>query len=235
MPKYYCEYCDIYLTHSSPVGRRQHIHGRKHISAKIEYFQNLLREEGITPQNFLGFLNNRNINNPLGNPMMNYMNQNMYMKYNPMKSYHSYSMRSSHPYRLNIHNNKYSRAGYVPPSHHKYSVNPMHNNYHQAHNNYSYPNSINPSNQINYSNNYGSNNFNNSNEFNKNMNEKDNINNNDIHDNKVKTDENDPINNDNLNNTRNFSYEENHYSTDHKKPSFLNPENSKEHIESDIS
>eukprot|EP00922_Rhytidocystis_sp_ex-Travisia-forbesii_P058391 GHVS01086309.1.p1 GENE.GHVS01086309.1~~GHVS01086309.1.p1 ORF type:complete len:141 (-),score=22.11 GHVS01086309.1:194-592(-) len=46
MPKYYCEYCDIYLTHSSPAGRRQHNSGRKHINMKVEYYQNLLREGG---------------------------------------------------------------------------------------------------------------------------------------------------------------------------------------------
>ncbi|PFH32516.1 U1 zinc finger protein [Besnoitia besnoiti] len=49
MPKYYCEYCDIYLTHSSPAGRRQHATGRKHINQKIEYFQNLIREPDFVP------------------------------------------------------------------------------------------------------------------------------------------------------------------------------------------
>ncbi|KEP64672.1 UNVERIFIED_CONTAM: U1 zinc finger protein [Hammondia hammondi] len=49
MPKYYCEYCDIYLTHSSPAGRRQHATGRKHINQKIEYFQNLIREPDFMP------------------------------------------------------------------------------------------------------------------------------------------------------------------------------------------
>ncbi|SBS88286.1 RNA-binding protein, putative [Plasmodium ovale curtisi] len=125
MPKYYCEYCDIYLTHSSPVGRRQHIQGRKHISAKIEYFQNLLREEGITPQNFLGFLGNRPYNNSMTNPINNMMhgNFNMYMKYNPMKGY-SHHMRHGGSYRMNMSHNKYSRAGYVPP----HSSNKFHSN-----------------------------------------------------------------------------------------------------------
>ena len=45
MPKYYCEYCNIYLTHSSPAGRKQHAHGRKHISNKIEYFTEFLIEQ----------------------------------------------------------------------------------------------------------------------------------------------------------------------------------------------
>lgn len=49
MPKYYCEYCDIYLMHSSLAGRRQHNAGRKHINNKIEFYQNLIREKGVTP------------------------------------------------------------------------------------------------------------------------------------------------------------------------------------------
>ena len=44
MPKFYCEYCGIYLTHSSPLGRRQHGEGRKHIQNKIDYYSNLLME-----------------------------------------------------------------------------------------------------------------------------------------------------------------------------------------------
>jgi U1 zinc finger len=31
MPKFYCEYCGIYLTHSSPRGRKEHSTGKKHI------------------------------------------------------------------------------------------------------------------------------------------------------------------------------------------------------------
>ena len=44
MPKYFCEYCGIYLTHSSPLGRYQHSHGRKHINNKIEYYSQFLYE-----------------------------------------------------------------------------------------------------------------------------------------------------------------------------------------------
>ncbi|EAN34406.1 U1 zinc finger family protein [Theileria parva strain Muguga] len=54
MPKFYCEYCSIYLTHSSPAGRKQHSQGRKHISAKVEYFQRLVREQFFQPPVFLG-------------------------------------------------------------------------------------------------------------------------------------------------------------------------------------
>ena len=44
MPKYFCEYCGIYLTHSSPGGRSQHSRGRKHINNKIEYYSQILYE-----------------------------------------------------------------------------------------------------------------------------------------------------------------------------------------------
>ncbi|KAH0483963.1 MAG: uncharacterized protein KVP18_004571 [Porospora cf. gigantea A] len=47
MPKYYCEYCDITLTHSSPAGRRQHNAGRRHIQNKVEFFRNLLADHAF--------------------------------------------------------------------------------------------------------------------------------------------------------------------------------------------
>ena len=30
MPRYYCDYCDMYLTHDSAIGRKQHNYGWKH-------------------------------------------------------------------------------------------------------------------------------------------------------------------------------------------------------------
>lgn len=30
MPRYYCDYCKIYLTHDSATGRKQHLRGRQH-------------------------------------------------------------------------------------------------------------------------------------------------------------------------------------------------------------
>mmetsp|Transcript_41576 Transcript_41576/g.93816 ORF Transcript_41576/g.93816 Transcript_41576/m.93816 type:complete len:143 (-) Transcript_41576:93-521(-) len=49
MPKFYCEYCDLFLTHSGVSGRRQHLTGRRHINNKIEYYQTLIKEKGLTP------------------------------------------------------------------------------------------------------------------------------------------------------------------------------------------
>merc|ERR1711948_73650 len=43
------EYCDLFLTHSGLNGRRQHLTGRRHINNKIEYYQMLIREKGLTP------------------------------------------------------------------------------------------------------------------------------------------------------------------------------------------
>jgi U1 small nuclear ribonucleoprotein C len=46
MPKFYCDYCDIYLAHSSIGGRRQHCIGRKHIQNKIDHYQKIVRDQG---------------------------------------------------------------------------------------------------------------------------------------------------------------------------------------------
>ena len=44
MPNFFCEYCGIYLKHSSPFGRKQHAKGKKHIHNKVEYYQQFLME-----------------------------------------------------------------------------------------------------------------------------------------------------------------------------------------------
>lgn len=48
MPKFYCDYCDIYLTHSSTNGRKQHNLGRKHINNKIDYYKNVIKSPGFS-------------------------------------------------------------------------------------------------------------------------------------------------------------------------------------------
>ncbi len=67
MPKYFCEYCGIYLTHSSPGGRKQHSHGRKHINNKIEYYSQFLYEFQQNNQNNVFNLAMR-MSTPTGNP-----------------------------------------------------------------------------------------------------------------------------------------------------------------------
>eukprot|EP00884_Botryococcus_braunii_P018499 jgi/Botrbrau1/5332/Bobra.0346s0006.1 len=38
MPRYYCDYCDTYLTHDSPVVRKQHNTGYKHKANVRNYY-----------------------------------------------------------------------------------------------------------------------------------------------------------------------------------------------------
>jgi U1 small nuclear ribonucleoprotein C len=38
MPRYYCDYCDTYLTHDSPVVRKQHNSGFKHKANVRNYY-----------------------------------------------------------------------------------------------------------------------------------------------------------------------------------------------------
>ena len=43
MPRYYCDYCDMYLTHDSAGGRKEHIRGMKHRNNVIAHFKPKLR------------------------------------------------------------------------------------------------------------------------------------------------------------------------------------------------
>lgn len=38
MPKYYCDYCDVFLTHDSPSVRKTHNDGGKHKAAVRAYY-----------------------------------------------------------------------------------------------------------------------------------------------------------------------------------------------------
>lgn len=44
MAKFFCEYCGVYLSQSSPKGRKQHLTGRKHVINKVDYYTKLLLE-----------------------------------------------------------------------------------------------------------------------------------------------------------------------------------------------
>ncbi|KAJ2585099.1 U1 small nuclear ribonucleoprotein C, partial [Coemansia sp. RSA 1804] len=39
MPKYYCDYCDIFLTHDSVSVRKAHNTGWKHINQVVAYYR----------------------------------------------------------------------------------------------------------------------------------------------------------------------------------------------------
>ncbi|ROT83331.1 putative U1 small nuclear ribonucleoprotein C [Penaeus vannamei] len=45
MPKYYCDYCDTYLTHDSPSVRKTHCQGRKHKENVKIYYQKWMEEQ----------------------------------------------------------------------------------------------------------------------------------------------------------------------------------------------
>jgi U1 small nuclear ribonucleoprotein C len=39
MPKFFCDYCDVYLTHDSMSVRKAHNSGRNHLRNVVEYYQ----------------------------------------------------------------------------------------------------------------------------------------------------------------------------------------------------
>ncbi|CAJ0566677.1 unnamed protein product, partial [Mesorhabditis spiculigera] len=45
MPKYYCDYCDTFLTHDSPSVRKTHNQGRKHKENVREFYQKWMEQE----------------------------------------------------------------------------------------------------------------------------------------------------------------------------------------------
>ncbi|KAI1280293.1 U1 small nuclear ribonucleoprotein C [Halotydeus destructor] len=45
MPKYYCDYCDTYLTHDSPSVRKTHCSGRKHKENVKFYYQKWMEDQ----------------------------------------------------------------------------------------------------------------------------------------------------------------------------------------------
>merc|ERR1711899_112757 len=45
MPKYYCDYCDTYLTHDSPSVRKTHCAGRKHKENVKFYYQKWMEDQ----------------------------------------------------------------------------------------------------------------------------------------------------------------------------------------------
>jgi len=53
MPKYYCDYCDVFLTHDSQAGRKQHNHGRRHQENVRQFYAQFLaghvQAPGSTP------------------------------------------------------------------------------------------------------------------------------------------------------------------------------------------
>lgn len=44
MPRYYCDYCKIYLSHDSATGRKQHLRGRQHRDKWKEWYDQYYNE-----------------------------------------------------------------------------------------------------------------------------------------------------------------------------------------------
>jgi U1 small nuclear ribonucleoprotein C len=45
MPKFFCDYCDVYLTHDSMSVRKAHNSGRNHLRNVQEYYQQIGHEK----------------------------------------------------------------------------------------------------------------------------------------------------------------------------------------------
>ena len=45
MPKFYCDYCDTYLTHNTPSVRKTHCNGRKHKENVKLYYQKWMDDQ----------------------------------------------------------------------------------------------------------------------------------------------------------------------------------------------
>ena len=54
MPKYYCDYCDTYLTHDSPSVRKTHNGGRRHKDNVRLYYMNWLEKQAQSMMNQTG-------------------------------------------------------------------------------------------------------------------------------------------------------------------------------------
>ncbi|KAF6037765.1 SNRPC [Bugula neritina] len=70
MPKYYCDYCDTYLTHDSPSVRKTHCSGRKHKENVRIYYQKWLEEQvqKLVDDTTAAFQQGKLPNNPFQGP-----------------------------------------------------------------------------------------------------------------------------------------------------------------------
>ncbi|CAB3409269.1 unnamed protein product [Caenorhabditis bovis] len=61
MPKYYCDYCDTFLTHDSPSVRKTHNGGRKHKDNVRQYYQTWMEDQAqkLVDQTARAFATNR--------------------------------------------------------------------------------------------------------------------------------------------------------------------------------
>mmetsp|Transcript_8174 Transcript_8174/g.13199 ORF Transcript_8174/g.13199 Transcript_8174/m.13199 type:complete len:94 (+) Transcript_8174:57-338(+) len=50
MTRFFCDYCDMFLSHDSASGRREHIYGWKHRVNYRMYYENIMKEEQARAQ-----------------------------------------------------------------------------------------------------------------------------------------------------------------------------------------
>ncbi|CAG9806260.1 unnamed protein product [Chironomus riparius] len=77
MPKYYCDYCDTFLTHDSPSVRKTHCTGRKHKDNVKFYYQKWMEEQAqhLIDATTAAFKAGKIASNPFAQPppaMMNF-------------------------------------------------------------------------------------------------------------------------------------------------------------------
>lgn len=73
MPKYYCDYCDTYLTHDSPSVRKTHCIGRKHRDNVKFYYQKWMEEQAqhLIDATTAAFKAGKMVQNPFSGPPPN--------------------------------------------------------------------------------------------------------------------------------------------------------------------
>ncbi|KAJ1604285.1 hypothetical protein OJ253_3094 [Cryptosporidium canis] len=130
MPKFYCDYCDIYLTHSSTNGRKQHNSGRKHINNKIDHYKNVIRSPGFSPP--LMFDSDYNVIGHLGN-VRQFIHNLEKQSYSDRRHQHSHESRDKDssnkpPYKSSKHFNSNTNNNYNGNKNHgSIGGNPTHN------------------------------------------------------------------------------------------------------------
>uniref|UniRef100_A0A914VJQ0 U1 small nuclear ribonucleoprotein C n=1 Tax=Plectus sambesii TaxID=2011161 RepID=A0A914VJQ0_9BILA len=69
MPKYYCDYCDTFLTHDSPSVRKTHNGGRKHKENVRLYYQTWMEQQAqkLVDATARAFKEGKILSNPLSN------------------------------------------------------------------------------------------------------------------------------------------------------------------------
>jgi len=71
MPKYFCDYCDTYLTHDSPSVRKTHNGGRRHKENVQAYYQEWMEQQAqkLVDATAKAFKEGKIAPNPMGSVM----------------------------------------------------------------------------------------------------------------------------------------------------------------------